>query len=131
MTTPLRIQLSRRKGFSLPENTVVVSRPSKFGNPFKVGSHTHELPFIVCKRMTGELDVTLSQAQAVEAFYIWLNHMARGTMLADSAKMFLRGKNLACWCKLCPKHKDGLPLGEKCEGCAPCHATLLLEIANQ
>ena len=32
---PERIQLSRRKGFRLPPNTVVVSRPSKWGNPFK------------------------------------------------------------------------------------------------
>lgn len=35
---PERIQLSRKKGWRKPENTVVVSRPSKWGNPFPLGS---------------------------------------------------------------------------------------------
>lgn len=44
----------------------------------------------------------------------------------------LRGKNLACWCRLCPRHeKTGLPLGETCGDCEPCHAAVLLEIANR
>jgi hypothetical protein len=42
----------------------------------------------------------------------------------------LRGKDLACWCPLCEKHKDGRPLNEACEDCPPCHADVLLEIAN-
>ena len=37
--TPVRIQRKRTKGFRLPENTVCVSRPSKWGNPFIVGVH--------------------------------------------------------------------------------------------
>jgi hypothetical protein len=36
-TKPRRIQLSRKKGWRLPSNTVVVSRPSKWGNPWRVG----------------------------------------------------------------------------------------------
>jgi hypothetical protein len=44
----------------------------------------------------------------------------------------LRGKNLACWCRLCQRHeKTGLPLGETCGDCEPCHAAVLLEIANR
>ena len=31
---PTRIQLRRTKGWRLPPNTVVVSRPSRWGNPF-------------------------------------------------------------------------------------------------
>ena len=31
---PRRVQLSRRKGWRKPENTVVVARPSRWGNPF-------------------------------------------------------------------------------------------------
>ena len=34
---PRRVQLSRRKGWRKPENTVVVARPSKWGNPFAIG----------------------------------------------------------------------------------------------
>lgn len=31
---PFRVQLSRRRGWRLPANTAVVSRPTKYGNPF-------------------------------------------------------------------------------------------------
>lgn len=41
MTTPQRIQLSRAKGWRKPENTVVVARPSKWGNPWKIDSKGH------------------------------------------------------------------------------------------
>lgn len=34
MTAPKRIQLRRTKGWRKPEGAVVVSRPSKWGNPF-------------------------------------------------------------------------------------------------
>ena len=33
---PQRIQLRRAKGWRLPEGAIVVSRPSKFGNPWRV-----------------------------------------------------------------------------------------------
>ena len=42
----------------------------------------------------------------------------------------LRGHDLACWCPLCDAHRDGLPLGVTCADCAPCHADVLLELAN-
>jgi hypothetical protein len=42
----------------------------------------------------------------------------------------LRGRDLACWCGLCPAHQDGLPLRVACPDCAPCHADVLLELAN-
>lgn len=35
--SPRRVQLSRRKGWRMPPNTVKVSRPTKWGNPHKVG----------------------------------------------------------------------------------------------
>ena len=34
---PKRIQLRRTKGWRLPDNAVIVSRPSKWGNPFRIG----------------------------------------------------------------------------------------------
>ncbi len=113
--TPVRIKLSRRKGWRMPENTVNVARPGKWGNPFKVGSPLMSLPFMICGRFKGELvGSTLTQERAVEAFRIWTNSMFHGKLLAESAKVNLRGKNLACWCKP----------GD------PCHADVLLEIAN-
>lgn len=42
----------------------------------------------------------------------------------------LRGHDLACWCKTCDAHTDGLPLGVECPKCPPCHADVLLELAN-
>lgn len=34
---PHRIQLSRKAGWTKPENTVVVARPTRWGNPFVPG----------------------------------------------------------------------------------------------
>lgn len=50
--------------------------------------------------------------QAVNAFEWWIREQGGKSLLRDLHE--LRGKNLACWC----------PLGE------PCHADVLLELAN-
>jgi Domain of unknown function (DUF4326) len=36
---PNRIQLSRRKGWRKPPGAVVVARPSRWGNPYRVADH--------------------------------------------------------------------------------------------
>lgn len=36
---PVRVQLSRKKGWRMPENTVSVARPGKWGNPFRIGGY--------------------------------------------------------------------------------------------
>lgn len=94
---PKRIQLSRKRGWRMPENTVSVARPTKWGNPFRIG------------------DFGISDASmAVKVFRQWIVDRSRvGPEQPDPAE--LRGKNLACWCKL-----D-----------APCHADVLLELANK
>ncbi len=94
---PHRIQLSRRKGWRMPENTVKVDRSTKFGNPYQAGED-------------GDGD----RERLVRLFYAHLTSTAPGHAFADQARRELRGKNLACWCPL-----DG-----------PCHADVLLEIAN-
>jgi hypothetical protein len=33
---PIRVQLSRKKGWKMPPNTIYVGRPTKWGNPYKV-----------------------------------------------------------------------------------------------
>jgi hypothetical protein len=80
----------------MPSNTVVVSRPSKWGNPFR-------------------MDKEHSRADCVGAVTRWIRKSPRGKALAEEARTELRGKNLACWC----------PLG------GPCHADVLLQVANQ
>lgn len=103
---PERVQLSRKSGFRLPRNTVSVARPTKWGNPHRVGPAMHE-----CR----------TAAEAVRRFRLGFDDIARygftdspiGRMSRDLHE--LRGKNLACWCKLG----------------APCHADVLLELANR
>ncbi len=100
--TPRRVQLSRRKGWRMPENTVKVSRPTKWGNPFVVGR-----------------DVDTAD-KAVEMFRFTTCPVEGRPGIFTDFEMTeidvrpLRGKNLACWC----------PLDQ------PCHADVLLEIAN-
>jgi hypothetical protein len=32
-----RVQLKRSKGFKMPPNAIYVGRPTKWGNPFRIG----------------------------------------------------------------------------------------------
>lgn len=97
-----RIQLSRRKGWRKPAGAVVVSRPSKWGNPWRVGgAHGRH------------------RGDCVKYFRAWVEDTEPGRLLAEAARRELRGKDLACWC---PLPKPGEP--------DQCHAAVLLEIAN-
>jgi hypothetical protein len=95
---PRRVQLKRTKGWRLPENTVVVSRPSRWGNPFRVGHVTEGV-------------LTRDSAQAVQRFR---EHVQTRPEYLEAIRRELRGRNLACWCALG----------------SPCHADVLLELAN-
>ncbi len=102
VSQPHRVKLSRKKGWRLPPNTVVVARPTKSGKPFQV-----------CDVMDAfEGDKTKAADDCVRSFEKWLQGEGYGVLLG--AKVALRGKNLACWCDL-----D-----------APCHADVLLRLAN-
>lgn len=98
---PERIQRKRVKGWKMPPNTVSVCRPGRFGNPFNVTDDR-------------------SQREAVTAFRIWLTvDGCHADIPVEKAAILdgleeLKGKNLACWCK---------------KG-TPCHADVLLELAN-
>src|SRR5204862_232537 len=75
---PGRVQLRRLRGWKLPGNTVVVARPTPWGNPFKRDRH-------------GKLG-------AVNEFRKWIGLPAQAK-LVDRANRALAGRNLACWCK--------------------------------
>ena len=107
MTEPKRIQLRRTKGWRLPPNTVVVARPTKWGNPYRVGKWAS---------VNGENELVYNHARAVMLFALF----AVLSMPANAAAE-LRGKDLACWCPLVDEN------GEK----VPCHADVLLEWANR
>lgn len=108
--TPGRVRLSRKKGWKLPPNTVSVARPGRWGNPFSVA------PEAPPGTPVGTRHVAMpSVAEAVAAFRHWLTEDPAGQRLALEARATLRGKSLACWCPL-----DG-----------PCHAQVLLEVANR
>lgn len=105
---PVRIQLSRKRGWCLQEASrainglpaVKVDRTTVWGNPFKVDAPSS------------------SALMAVKHFRIWLTV---ATSEPDPNREFilsnissLRGHNLACWCG-----------PDDC-----CHASVLLALAN-
>jgi hypothetical protein len=118
VTTPTVIQRSRKKGTKLvsPNGlpTDCVSRPSVFGNPFPAKD----------AEAAGYPD---GATMAVWAFRVWLGlessedcHEIRDAYPLQREALLqqlptLQGKNLACWCEV----------GK------PCHAAVLLEIANR
>jgi hypothetical protein len=101
---PKRIQLSRKKGFKLPPNTVVVSRPSKWGNPFCVSDVLDFYDGVAA----------MAHADCVRSFCQMLKEGKTPPFALANIREELRGKNLACWCK------SGMP----------CHADVLLRVAN-
>lgn len=143
MVSPVRIQLSRKKGFKLQEYSKsvnglecsVVSRPTKYGNPFilvgdiiyiDAGYRRKILPPFVylcggdmeqCVRLykcvvTGNLkdeDYTVA-ASNIPDFDYWIQHFKK----VELSK--LKGRNLACWCSADAKF---------------CHADILLELCNK
>ena len=116
MAEPKRVQLSRAKGWRMPNNTVTVARPSLWGNPFRVGVYCDDRALCVkaYRRCVGTWPV---RKELIKLWQSADGHLAALRLIASRDERFyaaLAGKNLACWCKL----------GE------PCHADVLLELAN-
>lgn len=109
---PVRIQLLRKKGWRLPPITVKVDRTTKWGNPYRVGE---PMDMAVARRWRWKIAmphrVCESAEQAVKLFRLSLAFDVASKWVV---RQELRGRNLACWCRP----------GE------PCHADVLLEIAN-
>lgn len=105
-----RIQRRRTKGWKMPRGAVYVGRPTKWGNLWVVG-----LESCGC-RSAGECSHNVFRCEtaqeAVDSFRWWVSE-GNGRMRRAAVEE-LRGKDLACWC----------PLDK------PCHADVLLEIAN-
>jgi hypothetical protein len=99
--SPKRVQLRRTKGWRMPPNTVKVDRTTMWGNRWRIGTHSNTL---------GRAVETTTEAVDLYRRLMWKeqHHLA---WVRES----LGGKNLACWCRLDQ----------------PCHADVLLEIANR
>lgn len=107
---PKRIQLMRTKGWKMPKNTVKVDRSTPWGNPHRVVPPDPKVHPSV--QMEDAWHMPATPEAAVNYFKRYLKNNPH---LVRRARKELRGKNLACWCK------PG----------APCHADVLLEIANK
>jgi hypothetical protein len=127
---PVRLQFRRVKGFRLQAHSrsvnglpaVRVMRPGGWGNCYIVGQEYEG--FDGKKRI-------IDQATAVDLYRTYLAGAMAGGHLRQALDEELRGRNLACSCRLCPQHADrGLAIGEVCALCAPCHTMPLLELAN-
>ena len=113
---PKRIQRRRTKGWRMPPNTVSVTRPSIFGNKFRV---VNDGTFWWCMidRSHGLLFPTERGARR-QATMMFREQIEHGH---EAEKNFLRGKNLACFCGDPP---EGVPDVEWC------HAAVWLEVVN-
>ena len=137
--TPQRIQRRRTKGYKLPENSISVTRPGKWGNFLKVvggeqifinAAHRrkHLDPWVfLC---FGDLEMMLEIYEATiceEKDWpknVLPNDVTQGIVDLNYWEDFYRtnrnleelsGKSLACFC----------PIG------SPCHGDVLLKIANE
>jgi len=127
MTTPRRIQRKRTKGWRMPEGAIYVGRPSRWGNDARVGDCAE------CRWGTHDGEHRpMTAADAVEDYRIGWEAMTAaeasiGRMTPEEIRQTgvsgvqvdlfadIRGHDLACWC----------PLDQ------PCHADVLLELANR
>ena len=122
---PHRVQLRRTKGWRKPDNTVVVARPSKWGNQNRVMRCAEGWSVFVGRiewwvERVGIVSRKEATLEAVRLYRLGIESWAEDEYAdADdpigAALAPLRGKNLACWC----------PLDQ------PCHADVLLELANR
>lgn len=151
--SPVRVQRKRTKGWRMPEGAVYVGRGSRWGNPYRIGDAQLRFPRVDgteswqfegrLHKRSGEKhafhhgDYTIRPDGSKLYRVTW--HDVRDATREECVSMFreyvtgepdmleyrhksraeeiraeLAGKDLACWC----------PLDK------PCHADVLLELAN-
>ncbi|WP_083213336.1 DUF4326 domain-containing protein [Mycobacterium malmoense] len=120
---PERIQRRREKGWRMPEGAVYVGRPTKWGNPWMIDKSSG---LVVGPGRFYSHDPAASRSLAVALYKDWLRLGNQSLALSGTrdyaitrrivldSLIELRGRDLACWC----------PLDQ------PCHADVLLELAN-
>lgn len=121
--SPQRIQRKRTKGWRMPEGAVYVGRPSLFGNPWHPNDgaawnvparERRDWCIRKYEQEMGHLGLLSDYGWVAPLKADHLRACGLATM-ADYARQMLVGMDLVCWC----------PLD------APCHADVLLRIANE
>ena len=134
---PDRIQLSRAAGWRMPPNTAKVDRTTIWGNPWKVGSPG----WLSLTAMPSDykLRLPIDRRSAVNAFRLWLTEDAEWWMLPPVDQFSTRGLD-ALWSALNGKRDlilsrlpslRGMHLGCWCKPGSPCHADVLMDMANR
>ena len=110
---PVRIQRRRTRGWRMPEGAVYVGRPSRWGNCFTVDDR--RVLWRGVELWWGFASHERAVEHAVRAFewQVLNKPLVVGFTLAE-LRAQLGGRDLACWCRLT----------------APCHADVLLRLAN-
>lgn len=119
MNAPTRVQRRRVKGWRKPDNTVIVTRPSRFGNPFTLSGAREWLSAETPEQAREACHMAFrSWVSGSDLWWMGPEAAATRKRLLDGLPE-LRGKNLACYCPLpAPGEPDH------------CHAAVLLELAN-
>lgn len=112
MSAPRRLQLSRKKGARLPAGAVRVARPGRWGNRLRIEHKTQDLFWWVM--IDRENGIPFSTESAARCSAVRLFREALTCEAIEQARSQLRGRDLACFCSLTQ----------------PCHADVLLEVAN-
>jgi hypothetical protein len=136
MSTPKRVQMSRQRPWRADNpDAVIVARPSKWGNPFaakipqshrggpgEVGQATMTRQMLADEYREWLLTPTYLN-QTRDGDWVQMSHASYPSLLGipfegrptlEQIKSELAGRDLACWC----------PTSQ------PCHADVLLELAN-
>lgn len=110
--TPQRIQLRRTKGWRKPAGAIVVARPTKWGSPYPLNLYRADWPEATQSELRR---MSISDFEGlVDGRWAKFDDVP-GYPSLDVIRVELGGHDLACWC----------PLDQ------PCHADILLRLANQ
>ena len=107
MRLPIRIQRRSARGWRTPAHAKYVGPGSFYDSPFRVARSARELE-------SGGVLIVASREEAVARYREWIANTREGRFVASCAARNLWGLDLVCWC----------PADQ------PCHADVLLEIAN-
>lgn len=124
---PARIQRRRSKGWTTPLDTqgrkpIYVGRPTPYGNPFQIARVAGGIWVVFVDAADGvegrNIAEVFDEREARQTAVDNFQAMLRTPGGAEQAEFFawkLHGRDLSCWC----------PIG------MPCHADVLLRLANQ
>jgi hypothetical protein len=123
---PQRRRLSRANGWTKPAGAVVIARPTKWGNPWRVipardarfpWGEAADVVHADGDRYAGRFERFTSSPGTGAPYWavqMYKLHLADHPELRAAIVAELRGRDLLCWCR--PDQ--------------PCHADLLIDLAN-